>query len=187
MTVEKMKVILNLDQIAVEIEADPSNEKEILKLAEAAVLEQLKKKFPRYSYATASVNALTMDTAKQGTVVAVPMKGKKTKETGIITGKNQKTIDVALSGGRILQGPPSAFEMKKVKNVEDIIWGRQPMSKNLNSWEEGDTGYINNGKELVPVVIGKSKGKKTKAFIINGEGRHYTLEARQLGALSETK
>lgn len=183
MTVEKMKVTLDLSSITVEVTANKNNDKEILEAAKKAVLEQLAVKFPKFSYAIASADTLTMEEVAIGTTVNVEV-NKKT-EVGIISGKNQKTIDVALKGGRILQGHPSNFRLNTTANPDEIVWGQQ--IKGETTWIEGDTGFLNTGKETVAVILGKSKGKKNKAFIINGGGRHFPLEDKQLRHISATK
>jgi hypothetical protein len=180
MTQEKMKVVLNLQSITVEIEADPKNKEEILAKAKLAALDQLAIKFPALTYSTASMDALTMSTAHIGTVVNATLRGGKV-ETGVISGKNQKTVDVALKGGRILQGAPENFTLKQVDDLDGIVWGRRMGS---TTWSEGDTGFIKTPNGKVPIVMGKSRGKKSKAFILNGEGRHYPLEESQLTLIS---
>lgn len=182
MTQEKMKVTLNLSRFTVEIFADRSNEAEVIEQAKKAALEQLAVKFPKLSYSISSADALTMDTATIGTPVNVKMQNK--MEIGIISGKNQKTVDVALSGGRILQGHPTNFTPRTVETPDEIVWGRRMGS---DTWNEGDTGFLNTGKEVVAVILGKSKGKKSKAYIINGGGRHFALEDSQLKHISLTK
>lgn len=182
MTQEKMKVTLNLSSITVEVSADPTNNKDILEKAKAAALEQLAIQFPKLSYSVASVDALTMDTVQIGQTVGVSVKNEIV--TGIVSGKNTKTINVTLSGSRMLQGSPANFTHKEVTDPETVVWGQKIDS---TIWVEGDTGFLNNGGTKIPVIIGKLRGKKTKAYIINGGGRHFTLEESQLKLLSATK
>lgn len=182
MPAEKMKVTLNLASITVEVTADKSNEAELIEIAKKAVLEQLAVKFPKLSYSIASADALTMESATIGTTVNVKLNDR--TELGIISGKNQKTVDVALSGGRILQGHPTIFTQRAVESPDAIVWGQRMGS---DAWTEGDTGFLNTGKEKVAIILGKSKGKKSKAYIINGGGRHFSLEDSQLRLISLTK
>lgn len=180
MTQEKMKVVLNLQSITVEIEADPKNKEEILAKAKLAAIDQLAIKFPSLTYSTASMDALTMSTAHIGTVVNATLRGGKV-ETGVISGKNQKTVDVALKGGRILQGSPENYTLKEVDHLHEIVWGR-PMGS--TTWSEGDTGFLKTTNGKVPIVMAKSRGKNSKAYILNGEGRHYVLEESQLSSIT---
>jgi hypothetical protein len=122
-----------------------------------------------------------MDKAHPGTIVQ-DEKGMK----GIITGVNTKTISVMYSNNSHVQGSPQLFKLSNA-TFEESRSKRPEFMINANMWSEGNTGYLKNNGELIPVVIGKSKGKKYKLYLINSNGKHYEVVESQLKALVDNK
>ena len=188
---KKERVVVNLhfkQPYSVEVEvADRNDRKDLLEKARAEFINQISQegKFPAFSYSVSDANSLTFDNAYVGKVVV----DKKNNEEALITGINPKSIDVVTQEGKMLRGGPSCFEVVDEKNydVTKIMRQRHDFDKQSNYWDEGNTGYLVANKEIHSVVIGKSRGKTTKAYKINGNGVHYKLQDQHLRFLVDTK
>lgn len=172
-------VTIQLNPVSVKVEG--STNEEILANAKKALIAQLEKQFPKCSYSISEGEVLTLDQAKTGMIVE-DEKGTK----GIITGVNTKTISVMYTNNRHVQGSPQLFK-QSAATFEEARSKRPEFMIKANMWSEGNTGYLKNQGEFIPVVVGKSKGKKYKLYTINDGGRHYTLEERQLVSLVDNK
>lgn len=166
-------VTLNLDAISVVVEG--ATKEQLLENAKQAVIQQLMQKFPHFSYSVNDVGALTFDTVQVGMIVE-----SNDGHFGIITGVNQKTINVCLTGNRIIQGSPTLFKKSDV-SFEQARSKRPDWAIESKYFAEGTAGYLQvKENQLVPVVIGKSRGAKIKFFTINSEkGTHYTITEEQ--------
>ncbi|WP_182102450.1 hypothetical protein [Niallia taxi] len=174
-------VTLTLNPVTVEVKVKKnSSDHEIIEAAKKEVLKSLAVKFPGVTYTIGEENAITASNAQPGIIVET-----NDGEKGIITGVNAKTIDVTLTGHRGLRGPHGAFK-KSSAPFEEARSKRQKWQIESNEWLEGDSGYLDVQGNLVPVVVGKSKGKKYKLYTINSEkGAHYTVEENQLRFLKD--
>lgn len=178
----KKAITITLSPISVVVEGN--TDKELIENAKTEIIKQMELKFPHFSYAVDSADALTLQNVFEGAIV-------ETKEGayGIITGVNKKTINVTLTGGRGVQGAPQAFKssdisfekarskrrMHSLTNSEDGI-----KSEFLMEWSEGETGYLKAKDGVKEVVIGKKAGKKRYVYIVNGKGARFTLTDAQL-------
>lgn len=172
-------VTIQLNPISVK--ADGKTKEEIIANAKKELIKQLEKQFPVCSYSISEGDVLTMDKAHPGTIVQ-DEKGMK----GIITGVNTKAISVMYSNNSHVQGSPQLFKLSNA-TFEEARSKRDEFMVKSNMWSEGNTGYLNNNGTLIPVVVGKSKGKKYKLYPINGEGSHYALVESQLKSLVDQK
>lgn len=177
-------VTISLKEISVVV--DGENDKELLANAKKAVVEQINTKFPSCTYSISGVGALSFETAYPGTIVS-----DNNGDLGIVTGVNQKTINVTLTGGRGVYGAPNLFSVSEATfeearskrrnfNIENVTTGE---SSSLNcGWYEGDTGYLKVKDNERQVVVGKKAGKKYKLYLINEKGASYTVTEEQLKA-----
>lgn len=172
-------VTISLSPVSVKVEG--STKAEMLENAKKALIEQLEKQFPQFSYSVSEGEVLTIDTAHAGMIVECN-EGKK----GIITGVNQKTINVTYSNGVSVSGSPQLFKPSEA-TFEEARSKRQDFMVKANMWTEGNAAYLNNKGTFIPVIIGKSKGKKYKLYTINNNGQHYSVEESQLKALVDNK
>lgn len=181
-TKEMVTIELTLAPIRVTVEA--GTEKEVIERAQRASVEEISKTFPRAQYRKVDEGALTQETARPGMLVE---EVGNPKNKGIVTAINQKTINVTFTGRRSVQGNATLFKITKAP-FEEVASFYKPMQVNqttpdgqpmdthsVDFYSEGDAGYLHNKGEVIPVVIGKSKGSKYNLYIINGEGRYYTL------------
>ena len=181
-----LNVTIDLSAITVSIHANPDNKDEVIEKAKEVFLSEVQRKFPQFHLTVSETDVLSMETVTTGLVVTAVLKNGE-KEPGIITAVNKKTIDVVLENGSILNGPATAFEVNSIQNLDEVVWGRPEQVKEANMWYEGNTGYLVTSEDIVPVVLGKSRSPKYRAYVINGEGRYITLNEDQLRFLSDTK
>jgi hypothetical protein len=168
-------VTMTLNPISVKVEGN--TKEEILQNAKREIIKQLEKQFPHFSYSVSEGEVLTMDKARIGTIVEDD-KG----NIGIITGVNQKTISVIYNDDRHVQGSPQLFKLSAA-TFEEARSKRPEWMKETNMWSQGNTGYLKNNGEFIPVVIGKSKGNKYKLYTINNDSKFYTIVESQLKSL----
>lgn len=182
---KKVAVLLELKPIVVEIEVDKNaTDKEIVSLAKEQALIDMGTMFPAFTYTIAYGKALTFNKVKLGLVVKRPSD----EEKGIVIKINPKTILVAFPGRKVLQGPPSAFELVDEKvNIEKIMWKRDKRERELNFWFEGHTGFFVNGSEIIPVAIGTTTRGKTMVIPINQKGSYYSLNDDKMKLIFDTK
>lgn len=178
---------ITLDRVRVTVEN--GSEKEVLSRVQSAIIEEIAKKMPRFSYLFVNAEALTQETAMPGMLVE---EISNSKNKGIVTSVNQKTINVTFTGNRSVQGNACLFKLtnapfeevasfyKKFTVNETDSDGVHLNSTKLDFYSEGNAGYLHNKGEITPVVIGKSKGSKYNLYIINGGGRFFTLTEEQM-------
>lgn len=175
---KKMKKRVTL-QIEVSVIAEGDTEVNLLANAEKKVVEQMKERFPRYTYRISDEDGLTLEEALPGMIVEAD-----NGSIGIIYERkpNRKfPIGVVLSSGKkidcmpdILKKSSATFEEAKSKRV----WP--------DEWVEGNAGYFKTKNDIVEVIIGKCTKSVTEAYIIN-DGRYYKLNAVQVKRLSDEK
>jgi hypothetical protein len=168
----KKAITLALDPVTLVVEG--KTEKEQLENAKKALITQLEKQFPHYSYSINDADVLTFDNVKVGMIVET-----KEGDKGIVTSLNKKTINVALTGHRGVQGPPQAFKVSSA-TFEEARSNRDEFMK--PDWREGDTGYLVTKDKVVEAVVGKKSGAKFKVYEVNGSGGHYSLDSKQIQA-----
>lgn len=172
----KKKITITLRPISVVVEG--KDERELLENAKRSLIEQLNQYFPPYSYSINDADALDFSNVTPGMIVQ-----DNRKTLGIITAVNEKTINVALAGGRLVQASPQLFQPSDA-TFEEARSRRitNDVTKEMNIWREGDSGYMKSKYGIDPVVVGKKPVKKYKLFIVNGGGRHFSVTEDQLHA-----
>jgi hypothetical protein len=161
----------------VSVQVDGTSEKERLENGKKAVIEKLQNgPFPSFSYTVTDGVALEPSEATSGTIVHLA----ELKEDGIIYGINPKSVSIALQGGRHFTCKVAGLT-KSSATAENFFVSRPDWMKTGDMGWEGYMGYLKvEGGKFVPVVIGKKKGAKTPAYIINGGGRHYPLSEKDM-------
>jgi len=161
------KVKITLKPIMVEVEAGTS--KEMAEEALKILIKDAEKMLVVQSISIEKEGSLTKETAKAGMIVSFKDESRNLM-TGIITGINQKTANVTSNqigdyrvgfGG--LQISEESFEAVRTKKPS------------FTEWEEGYSGYMKNGKEDFPVVMGKKAGQKVNVYEVGGQYRRYKL------------
>jgi hypothetical protein len=171
---KKFSVTLEFRPITVEVESSTGDHNALLELAKQEVLKQLSVKFPSLSYSITEGEAIL--NPRQGMFVKV--KSEKRDENGIITKINPKSINVSLSGGRNIQCSKGLLSRANNAKFEDIFMPRHELLR--NAWYEGNTGYMVNKKEIIPVICCSAGKTNYKFFIVNNKGgEYYTLSQSQ--------
>lgn len=181
----KRKVEVSKDMVGVEVYLSPvrilvenTDDPDLLiKRIQAGVLKEITQNFPKFQCSKINTDCLTISTAKIGMIVE---EVNDSLRKGIITAVNNKTINVRLKSGISLQGSPQLY---KVSNAlfEDVAHFLTEDALKYKIYSEGDAGYLYTNKDVIPVVVGKTKGKSYKLFPINGDGIHfYTLTDSQM-------
>lgn len=199
---ENLKVRVELDAVTVSILANPNDQEELQKAIKEAFIKQISEKFPFYRYGINTADALTQEDVFVGRII----KDKEKERFGIITGINAKTINVGYPGAIVSQGVPECWVTTEIKEKDFdriIELFKRPSflltevdakdetkikdTTSLNIWQEGCTGYIIVKNEVIPVVMGKSSGKKYKFYPINKKGGFYELSEMQLQLVNDTR
>jgi len=171
---KKFSVTLEFKPITVEVESNTADHNALLELAKQEVLKLLSVKFPSLSYAVTEGEAVM--NPQPGMFVKV--KSDKRDENGIITKINPKSINVTMSGGRNLQCSKGLLSKTNDAKFEDIFSPRHEIMR--ASWYEGNTGYMVNKKEIIPVICCSAGKTNYKFFIVNNKGgEYYTLSLSQ--------
>lgn len=184
----KRKVETFKDSINIEVCLNPvriqveniENDELLMKRIQEKVLEEISQNFPKFKCSKINIDSLTMETVRVGMVVEEvnnPLR------KGIVTAINNKTINVTLKGKKDMQGPPQVYRKSNASFEEagsfynELNVGDMP----IDFYTEGEAGYLYYNNDIIPVVIGKSKGENYKLFPINGDGLYfYALNKRQM-------
>jgi hypothetical protein len=160
-------VTLTLDSITFKVNGNSTEE--LVQNAKIALAEQLSSgKFPSVTYSIGDANALSIETAYAGLIVE-----SNDGKIGICTAVNKKTIHVTYQNHISVAGSPTIFKASSAK-FEEARSKRRDADKKLNWWSEGFTGYLKTGEGIIPVVVGKTKGGKTRLEVIN-EKSYYSV------------
>lgn len=162
-----MKNIVSItfkDGIKVNVEdANKYTNKELVKIIEEKLLEELKRNIPSFTYSLLNEDDLTFEDIYVGMIVDIGKQG-----YGIVTKINKKSINVNGKNGIALQGHPLAFKRadEKIK-AEDVIWKRFDYNMHKSdSWYEGDTGYFSFKSGIKPVILVSKGNNKFRAHVI---------------------
>lgn len=177
----KTTVTFEFKPMSVQVDGEGLSDKQLLALAQQEVAKKMQIDFPQgFRLARTQGNCLTFDTAMPGVVIEHDQCG-----MGVVLKVNKKTLNVAFANVGVMQGPPSVYKTPEKKvNPEKVVWGKRYKAI---KWDEGDTAFFVNGDKIIPVVVGESRGSKTKAYVIGGEGRSFSLPNASMNRLFDTK
>lgn len=184
-------VTFDLSQFSVTVKnKEGLSDNQILELAEKEAIKKLSKKFPHYRYILDDGESLNLEDLKIGR----PIRTKKSNQLGLIHAIKPGTkypVHVVLQNGQLMKYTVGALEkVNKRTSIDKFITGRPEWRKEMrNDWGEGDTGYLKNNDEFVPVVFGSCSRGTYKAIIVSheAEGSFYNLKAHNLRNMFDKK
>ncbi|MFD1736152.1 hypothetical protein ACFSCX_06195 [Bacillus salitolerans] len=182
-------VQLTLKPIQVLVQAEEgTSDQEIVTLAKQKALQVLSEKFPSITYIITKGESLTLQDAYPGQVI----REKDAQKVGVITEVKPRSkfpIEVTHVDGKQMKYIPSTLEKSNnEKDFESVMNIGRP-SYYGDSWAEGCTGWFVNGKELIPVVIGKVTTAYYYVHTVGLEGKnsHYKLKTPHMARVFPNK
>ncbi|MCM3619812.1 hypothetical protein M3936_19765 [Sutcliffiella horikoshii] len=165
---KKVTKTVRLDFKPVQVTLEVNNNiptEQLLRLAEEAVIQQIKQKRTGYSYSVEEEASLSLNEARPGLLV----RRKDTGEIAVIYDikpRNKYPIGIVMKGIKRLKVMPIALEkVNEEELIEKAVFGRQHiLNEDADDWYEGHTGYLKNQKEFIPVVITKRTKSKMDVY-----------------------
>lgn len=142
-------VSLELQTLQVNLNVSSNlSEKEILKMAEANVIEQLQSKFTPYKY---SINSLKLEDCEPGRMI------KYNGEFGYVFNVNPSRkfpVSIILSGGRAFQVKPIVLEVVEDESLLGSIWNSKS-NPEPNAWSAGENAFLPTSIGIKKVIVTK--------------------------------
>lgn len=164
-----------------------SSDKEILKLAEAQFIAQLKEHFPFYKYQLLDATSMSLEECEVGRIVRC--KG----ELGYIfeiKPTRKFPVSLILSGARRIKAIPEALEAVEEESLLGTVWNERPdFMKEMGEWSPGHNAYIPFDKEIRKVIVEKVTKTQIIVYQLRTEvTKKYTpLKASQFALLCDTE
>lgn len=125
------------------------SEKEILKMAEANVIEQLQSKFTPYKYSIKDGISLKFEDCEPGRMI------KYNGEFGYVFNVNPSRkfpVSIILSGGRAFQVKPIVLEVVEDESLLGSIWNSKS-NPEPNAWSAGENAFLPTSIGIKKVIV----------------------------------